>query len=321
MSLKESVKEYAESDQEISPEKMISELLPRFYPTSDIVLDAARYFATIVKSDEFCVEQDKLNKYGIISIDSSRNTINSSKVKKMMEQYDFIANVDYLQTQESLHTRSGTKYAIQYKLTPEAFFTCLIRSKNSYEYAKYYFRVIRIYRYYEDYFRIRQGDKIDRLFKKLDEEAIRFQELLEKNESKNEDRHIVLQNQITELQSTMNRIVAKLDNYTEYPTNDKLTERFVIMKNNIEDEYYVIRRQQKSLHKTVKDLEQKGFTKLEGIIESETIPNSVCLWNVIRDELKKERKITTKYNTFKLKMNEADLVTIIRTVFDRRKDH
>lgn len=336
MNLQQDVIGYATRNEKISPKEMIKELLPKHYPVSDIVLDAAVYFTEIIRRKEFCVEQDKLNKYGILSNDIDKDIPKSNNIKRLLDQYNLKEKRDYLQLKNELKLPSGTKHTIQYTLTPKAFFLCLVRSKNSFEYAAYYFHVLEIYDYYEDYYKAKQEDTISELCNltreqikeckilqaKLDKEAEHSKLLQDKLDKLSEETreqlkdNKVLQNQLSDLQITMNRIVDKLDTCTEYPNDDKKAERFVIMKNN-EDVYCVIRRQKKSLSGAVKEQEKKGYSKLQGIIESETI----YLWNVIKDELIKDRKITTKYNSFKLNMPEEDLVTLIKGVFNRRKNY
>ena len=57
---------------------------------------------------------------------------------------------------------------IIYKLTPETFFLCLIRSKNSCAYAEYYFHVLEIYDYYEEYFTSLYKKKITELKNRIE---------------------------------------------------------------------------------------------------------------------------------------------------------
>lgn len=344
MELYHDVMSYVNLDITISPKTLIKDLLPKYYPVSDIVLDAAEYFADIIRKKEFCVKQDKLSKYGILSVRSDRNNIDGNLIKILLDQYNLVENVDYLRRNVPSQIENvrggGTKHTMQYTLTPKAFFICLVRSKNSSEYAIYYFHVLEIYDYYESYYRAvlekenaKQKNTIEELIlctkqqnelireqnSKLDKQSVDSKILQDKLDRQSEDNKTI-QCQLTDLQVTMNKIVSKLDNCTEYPSDDKLSERFVIMKNS-ENVYYVIRRQEKNLRKSIKEKENEGYIKLDDIIESETIPNSVYLWNVIRDELKKERKIVTKYNTFELKINEEDLIAIIKAVFDRRKEY
>ena len=65
--MQEAINEYITNKRTASPYDLINDILPRFYPVSDIVLDASRYFTTIIKRKDFCVEPNVLVKYGILS--------------------------------------------------------------------------------------------------------------------------------------------------------------------------------------------------------------------------------------------------------------
>lgn len=152
-SLKEAVQEYITSRTIVSPYDLVNDLLPKYYPVSDIVLDAAKYFTTIIKNKDMCVPQDMLKKYNVLG-SKDLDTIRSADVSRMLKQYNLIEGRDYLlrNVAQQSSTSRGTKYTKQYTLTPKAFFICLVRSKNSYEYAEYYFHTLEIYDYYEEYF-------------------------------------------------------------------------------------------------------------------------------------------------------------------------
>jgi hypothetical protein len=91
------------------------------------------------------------------------------------------------------------------------------------------------------------------------------------------------------------------------------------MKKN-DNTFYVIRSQERRMYKAIQEKEKLGYTKVSDLLESELIPNSIYLWNCIRDELVKERKIKCKYNEIILhNISEYELVDIIKQVFDSRK--
>lgn len=250
----------------------------------------------------------------------------------MLEQYDLKENVDYhLLNVEQMVRRSqgGGRQPNKYILTPKAFFLCLVRSKNSCEYAKYYFHVLELYDYYECYYTAMYKQENAELKKeivsktdKIDELLIELRTQRVKSEKEHEEFKAMMSVQNTKLdvlQFTVDKITKKLDTCAHIPTEDELSDRFVIMKKD--DQYYVIRSQERRINKAVKEQESKGFTKVNELIESETIPNSVYLWNAIKTELVKDRKITSKYNSFTLNMSESDLITIIKEIFNSRKDY
>ena len=73
----------------------------------------------------------------------------------MLEQCKRLVNgIDY-QSANVRRLEKSTHGGIipkQYIMTPKTFFMCLVRSKNSSVYAEYYFHVLEIYNYYEEYF-------------------------------------------------------------------------------------------------------------------------------------------------------------------------
>ena len=112
----------------------------QFYSNLDISF--MDYFLELCNNEnEFIVDHIKLQEYGVL------NTIDTSqKIKRSLETLMLIENEDYLVRNVSQQLPSGTKYSKEYKLTPYAFKLCLIRSKNSKEYAKYYLLLEQVFK-------------------------------------------------------------------------------------------------------------------------------------------------------------------------------
>ena len=355
------IHKYISSKTIISPYDIINDLMPRFYPVSDIVLDAAKYFTTIIKRKDFCVEQDKLVKYGILSLFENGQP-KASDILRLMNQYGLAENVDYLMAQRCA-IKFGTygghrKPTIEYTMTPKTFFLCLIRSKNSSEYAMYYFHVLEIYDYYEQYFtqmykeniedlkndlhstneelsevekdRDSLEDKLDKLMAKMDKQTLELQKQNEELQTQtlelqNQTQEMKIQHeeskqQMGAMQDTLNKIVKKLDDRAVPPPDDELTERFALMKKN-DNTFYVIRSQERRIRKAIKEKEKLGYSKVPDLLESESIPNSMYLWNCIKVILKTENKIYCFRNEVTLKnISEVDLIQVINQVFDSRRE-
>jgi hypothetical protein len=131
---------------------------------------------------------------------------------------------------------------------------------------------------------------------------------------------ILQREEMSDMKCTLNKIVKKLDDRAIPPSDDELTERFVLMKKN-DNTFYVIRSQERRMYKAIIEKEKLGYIKVSDLLESELIPNSIYLWNCIRDELVKERKIRCKYNEITLNnISEYELIDIIKQVFDSRKE-
>ena len=369
--LQEAVKKYIVGKKTASPYDLVNDLLPQYYPVSDVVLSAAKYFTSIIKRKDFCVNQEKLGEYNIVTLRDSNGKSHINNILKMLNQYNRIEGKDYNRLNVEAIRKTGKIITTEYKLTPKTFFLCLIRSKNSCEYAEYYFHVLEIYDYYEEYFtsmykqenmelkvenvelkvenvekeheKISLSTKIDILLKRMDEQTKKMDEqskqMIEQNkktdeenkkreeenkkrDKQNDDQMKKLDRQseqLSELQITVNKISNKLDSCAHMPENNELSDRFVVMKSK--EDYYVIRAQDRNIYNAIKRQEDKGYNRISDLIESETIPNSIYLWNTIKDELIKEKKIKTYRNTFKLEIPECDFIKIVKTIFDQRKEY
>ena len=172
-------------------------------------------------------------------------------------------------------------------------------------------------------------NKMDIMLKKMDEQNKKMDEQTKKMDEqtkhmKAETRELKEQNnkqmdKLSELQITVNKISNKLNSCAHMPDNNELSDRFVVMKSDID--YYVIRAQDRNIYNAIKRQEDKGYKRIKDLIESESIPNSIYLWNTIKDELIKEKKIKTFRNTFNLNIAESDFITIVKSIFDQRKDY
>lgn len=117
----------------------------KFY--NHINIEFMGYFLNLSqRKSEFCVEHIKLQEYKVI------NNIKTSKdIRVCLNQYDLKEDIDYLVGNVPLQLSSGTKYSKQYMLTPYAFKLCLMRAKNSTEYANYYLMLEDMISYFIDY--------------------------------------------------------------------------------------------------------------------------------------------------------------------------
>ena len=158
-------------------------------------------------------------------------------------------------------------------------------------------------------------NKMDLMLKKMDEQTKQMKE--ETRELKEQNNKQM--DKLSELQITVNKISNKLDSCAHMPDNNELSDRFVVMKSDVD--YYVIRAQDRNIYNAIKRQEDKGYKRIKDLIESESIPNSIYLWNTIKDELIKEKKIKTFRNTFNLNIPESDFITIVKSIFDQRKDY
>ena len=166
------------------------EIHTKFYPDLDISF--MDYFLDLTKNEgEFIVDHQKLKEYGVLTTDNT-----SANIKKVLDRLFLVENEDYwvFQVEQPLKGKKGgaTSGKNEYKLTPYAFKLCLIRSKNSKKYAKYYLLLEQVFKNYQDYQIMYQkvllsgkDDKIDEMKKtidkqseKIDKQSTQIEELL-----------------------------------------------------------------------------------------------------------------------------------------------
>ena len=174
-----------------------------------------------------------------------------------------------------------------------------------------------------------QSQKMDEQSQKMDERTIQMTEqnnkIIKQNKKMSKETKILKKQnnkqikQLSELQLTVSKISQKLVECAHIPDKDELADRFVVIKSS--NDYYVIRAQERNIYNAIKRQEQKGYRRINDLIESETIPNSIYLWNTIKDELTKEKKMETNRNNFVLKMSEQDFITLVKLIFDQRKNY
>ena len=102
-----------------------------------------------------------LEKYGVLKITSS------SDVKRKLDNFYLIENMDYIVSNLTINTSSGKKYKNEYLLSPYAFKLCLIRSKNTKEYAKHFLNIEKLfflyYQYQCEYEKLQYKKEIEKL--------------------------------------------------------------------------------------------------------------------------------------------------------------
>ena len=221
----------SEQNNEYSLFTYFKEIHSKFYSNLDISF--MDYFLELTNHEnEFIVEHIKLQEYGVLT------NINTSKdIKKSLERLFLIENEDYQVGQVSQQLKSGTKYAKQYKLTPYAFKLCLIRSKNSKEYAKYYLLLEQVFKNYQEYQIMYQNNiingitnenkslhkKIDDLLNYSKQTTEKLNEMHEQNEDIKEQNE-ELNDKVEDLKDTIDDI--KEQNEDLKDTIDDIKEAF-----------------------------------------------------------------------------------------------
>jgi len=305
-------------------------------------------FIELVSKDECCIHHNMLQKYGISNMKGG-----TRDVKIILEQNNFIENEDYLLRNVPEQLSSGTKYKNEYYLSPEAFKICLMRSKNTKIYAKYYLLLEKCVKYYNDYqielnkkYIIKLKNKIDKKDNKICSLEEKMNKILEDNREIIE-RSKKMESQLNETLDKLDITNDKLDDATEeledvnerLDTTDKnlikvakkldiavedrvmktkrlsTLEYFIIMKNsNTEYKYYIIRGQKRYINKKMEQLE--GYTEIKKL---EQVPNASTLWNYIKEELKDNIDCCgNKLNL--ININQLDFLRNIDEIYNKRKN-
>lgn len=191
----------------------------QFYSNLDISF--MDYFLDLCNNEnEFIVDHIKLQEYGVLN-----NNNTSANIKKVLERLMLIENEDYLVFQVEQQLPSGTKYSKEYKLTPYAFKLCLIRSKNSKEYAKYYLLLEQVFKNYQEYQIMYQKVLLSGKDEKIDDQ---FKTINEQFKTINE-----MKQQIDELLGYAKETKEQLDETKEQ--NEELHDKVDDMNDNIND--------------------------------------------------------------------------------------
>ena len=118
----------------------------QFY--SNLNISFMDYFLELCNNEnEFIVDHIKLQEYGVLN-----NIETSGLIKRRLESLDMIENEDYrVYNVVQPVKQGGFSTKKEYKLTSKAFKLCLMRSKNSKEYAKYYLLLEQVFKNYQEY--------------------------------------------------------------------------------------------------------------------------------------------------------------------------
>jgi phage anti-repressor protein len=113
--------------------------------------------------DTCCIPHNMLVKYHILS-DNNKLAAN---VKILINQYNFIENKEYLIVDDQDKVLTGAKHKITYMFHPDAFKECLIRSKYTNTYTKYYILLEKTIKYYNEYLMEYKDNQINKHIKRM----------------------------------------------------------------------------------------------------------------------------------------------------------
>ena len=151
---------------------------------SNIDISFMEYFLELCnKQDEFCINQEKLKEYGVLT-----NIDSSTFIKKCLK--------DRLKLEENEHYRvcqvtqpvkqGGFVKSNKYTLNPIGFKIALIRSQNTKKYAMYYLLLEKVFYLYQEYQKLYQEKIISIKDSKIDNLQKDIKEVLNQNNKQSE---------------------------------------------------------------------------------------------------------------------------------------
>jgi hypothetical protein len=133
-----------EQQQTINIIDYVKEVNNRYYQIDIKFIDE---FIELVNKDDCCIHHNLLQKYGISKLKGG-----TADIKKILIQNKFEENKDYtLRNVSESAPSGGCTHKIEYYLHPTSFKICLIRSKNTRVYARYYLLLEICIKYFNDY--------------------------------------------------------------------------------------------------------------------------------------------------------------------------
>jgi hypothetical protein len=149
----EFIKSLVDSKTKITMKDFFKTIHSKFYPKQDISF--MEYFLELTENEgEFIVHHEKLVEYGIMS------SKQSWAVKQKLDALELVEDEEYSEVFQDIleNLSSGGRPKKVYMLTPEAFKTCLMRSRKYPNqtvdptiYSKYYLLLEKTYKLYTDY--------------------------------------------------------------------------------------------------------------------------------------------------------------------------
>ena len=284
-------------------------------------------FLDLVEEDKICIPHEFLIKYGIAT------TTRSNNVLQMLDQFDAIKDKDYSEVLLNVQQNpKGGRPHKEYTLHPRLFKLCLMRSKNTLKYSKYYLLLEECIKYYNDYKDKMKQTEINRLMNKMDvlhidnkETHNKLDKAHEDNEKLHEDNKIIIEQlkasneNLVTLQDEFDIVHEKLDDRVPNAKQKKISERFVILKHDTENKYYIITRKERTIKLSIDRMKDSGYNKI--IIQYECCPNARLLLNEMKDNMKEYYKFSNKGNCreFKLLKTENSFINKLTELYNSRR--
>jgi hypothetical protein len=262
-------------------------------------------------------------------------------ILRILNQYDFKENTDYF-LQPDVRSKDNPKTARTLcVITPYAFKTCLIGSKNENKFRKYYLFLEKCIHFYnkkqvkrlQDII-LEKDDSINKLSKEISEikeiniqQTAKIDELLNYSKDTQDDLHTILDFTIEQVEQTETMKMSISDRINVPPNNYDIEQLVIFEKDS---QLYVVRGTKTYVSAKCRQLCGKALTKLTDSIKHKEdgydytylryykdVPNARHLFRVIKQQL--GNKIKTKTNTIILEdISIDDILNRIQDIFDQR---
>jgi len=259
----------------------------------------------LVGKNEICIPHKYLIDYGIITTENRSNVI-----IRVIDQYEAIENVDYnLHNVVQVRENRGTVIKKEYTLHPRLFKLCLMRSKNTLKYSKYYIFLEECIKYYTDYqLQMKQNEnktlhnKLDYVINKLDKSEEQNKQLLE---------------QVNKILNINERLEEKVDILVDdrviYPTDNTKVQTFVICKTG-DKQYQMISGSDDHISNRVKSLKGDIILKLENV------PNCYYLKILIKENMIDNYKFKNDTVIRNKSTTEKAMLLTVNEIYEERKN-
>ena len=275
-------------------------------------------FLNLVGKNEICIPHKYLIDYGIVTTDNR-----SSVIIRILNQFDAIENIDYLLhnvVQQIKPGRGGgAKHTIEYTLHPRLFKLCLMRSKNTLKYAKYYLLLEECIKYYNDYQLEMKQTEVNRLIKNLDITNNELKEIKEQNTQILNELKETNENLVS-LQDEFDVIHDKLDERVPNAKKDDTSERFVLLKHDTEQKYYIVTRKKRTMKMTLDRLMKSGYKNI--LIQYDCCPNAHKLFDNMKDNMTDYYKFITNGNCREITLlrTEKEYIDKLTELYNSRRE-
>jgi hypothetical protein len=164
---------------------------------------------------------------------------------------------------------------------------------------------------------------------KLHEDNKKTHEDNEKLHEDNKKTHDKLDRAIDELKESNENLVSlhdefdivhdKLDDRVPNAKKKNISERFVVLKHDTENMYYIITRKERTIKMSIDRMKDSGYKKI--IIQYECCPNARLLLNDMKDNMKGYYKFSSKGNCreFKLLKTEEEYINKLTELYNARR--